>query len=475
MGRKGRDIRKRSRANAAVAQRAAGGAELLAMGLDPGPAVGAGLEALARLQARHDADEARRLLGAVIAAPAAFVDDEALVPFARAVIEQRELAAAYVPRAEPAPSIVFGADIDEGALRQLADATALPVAVSAALMPDAHVGYGLPIGGVLATDGAVIPYAVGVDIACRMRLTVFDRAGLDDRGRARPALQRARARDAVRHRRCVREAARSRRAGRGLDVPPGRRGHPRQGDRRSSARRGSGNHFVELGVLTLEEPALGLPAGRLPRAAHALGLARHGRAGRRSLLEARDGAPPELPKQLRHLAWLALDNADGQEYWAGDGADGPLRRREPRADPPTDARGAGRDVRLEVENHHNFAWKETHGGARGHRPSQGRDPGGRGRARRHPRLDGDARASSSAARATSSLSSASHGAGRVMSRKQATQTFPWAQCDRSWRRAGVTLLSAGLDEVPGVYKDIDSVMAAQTDLVEVLARFDPRS
>jgi hypothetical protein len=42
-------------------------------------------------------------------------------------------------------------------------------------MPDAHVGYGLPIGGVLATDNPVIPYAVGVDIACRMKLTVYDR------------------------------------------------------------------------------------------------------------------------------------------------------------------------------------------------------------------------------------------------------------------------------------------------------------
>ena len=41
-------------------------------------------------------------------------------------------------------------------------------------MPDAHQGYGLPIGGVLATKGAVIPYAVGVDIACRMKMTVLD-------------------------------------------------------------------------------------------------------------------------------------------------------------------------------------------------------------------------------------------------------------------------------------------------------------
>ena len=54
------------------------------------------------------------------------------------------------------------------------NACRLPVAVAGALMPDAHQGYGLPIGGVLATDDAVIPYAVGVDIACRMKMTVLD-------------------------------------------------------------------------------------------------------------------------------------------------------------------------------------------------------------------------------------------------------------------------------------------------------------
>ena len=73
------------------------------------------------------------------------------------------------------------------------NACKLPVAVSGALMPDAHVGYGLPIGGVLATKDAVIPYAVGVDIACRMKLTVLDlpvSALADDQARL---TQRARA------------------------------------------------------------------------------------------------------------------------------------------------------------------------------------------------------------------------------------------------------------------------------------------
>src|SRR5438046_1525129 len=76
--------------------------------------------------------------------------------------------------AHDAPYHVWGSDFEPDALQQLKNACSLPVAVLGALMPDAHVGYGLPIGGVLATRDAVIPYAVGVDIACRMKLTVFD-------------------------------------------------------------------------------------------------------------------------------------------------------------------------------------------------------------------------------------------------------------------------------------------------------------
>src|SRR5262249_48734491 len=69
---------------------------------------------------------------------------------------------------------VWGDEIDDQAHQQMRNACKLPVSVAAALMPDAHVGYGLPIGGVLATGNAAIPYAVGVDIACRVKMTVFD-------------------------------------------------------------------------------------------------------------------------------------------------------------------------------------------------------------------------------------------------------------------------------------------------------------
>ena len=68
----------------------------------------------------------------------------------------------------------WGTDIDPEAKAQMDAAISLPITVAGALMPDAHVGYGLPIGGVLATEDAVIPYGVGVDIACRMMMTIFD-------------------------------------------------------------------------------------------------------------------------------------------------------------------------------------------------------------------------------------------------------------------------------------------------------------
>src|ERR1044072_6962454 len=67
------------------------------------------------------------------------------------------------------------AHIEPGALAQMRNAIQLPISVAGALMPDAHHGYGLPIGGVLATRAdTIIPYAVGVDIACRMCLSIFD-------------------------------------------------------------------------------------------------------------------------------------------------------------------------------------------------------------------------------------------------------------------------------------------------------------
>ena len=72
------------------------------------------------------------------------------------------------------------------------------------------------------------------------------------------------------------------------------------------------------------------------------------------------------------------------------------------------------------------------------------------------------------------MGSASHGAGRAMSRTKAIATFAWNEVTPVLKERQVHLLSAGLDEVPMVYKDIHQVMAAQTDLVDILAEFQPR-
>jgi tRNA-splicing ligase RtcB len=98
-----------------------------------------------------------------------------------------DLESTDVPQAEPcAPWRQWGSGLEPDAVKQMANACTLPIAIAGALMPDAHIGYGLPIGGVLATQNSVIPYGVGVDIACRMKMTVFDRpaktiAGQKDR------------------------------------------------------------------------------------------------------------------------------------------------------------------------------------------------------------------------------------------------------------------------------------------------------
>ena len=96
-------------------------------------------------------------------------------PLVDAVLEAFPDGTRFMPRSEPAPWRKWGdIGLEESAVTQMRNASLLSVAVRGALMPDAHTGYGLPIGGVLSVKGAVIPYAVGVDIVCRMRLTVLD-------------------------------------------------------------------------------------------------------------------------------------------------------------------------------------------------------------------------------------------------------------------------------------------------------------
>ena len=153
------------------------GNNLIEIGYTEGKIVGLALAIVKENFADIEEKELLALFKKVKDYPESFLDDEVLNPLATAVIEE-----ANAPKDETIklvnhvkPYAVFGPDyIEEGARNQMDIAMKLPVTVAGALMPDAHQGYGLPIGGVLATRNAIIPYGVGVDIGCRMALSIFD-------------------------------------------------------------------------------------------------------------------------------------------------------------------------------------------------------------------------------------------------------------------------------------------------------------
>jgi tRNA-splicing ligase RtcB len=411
----------------------------------------------------------------IVANPLAFLGDELRAPLARAIYRP-----AFRRRAEPAPWRQWGVGLEADVVKQMANACALPIALAGALMPDAHVGYGLPIGGVLATDNAVIPYAVGVDIACRMKLTVYDSKANTIAG------QRDRLTNIIE---C------ETRFGIGCQFKQ-RRGHDvmdedwsvspvtqRLRDKAWSqlGTSGSGNHFVEFGAFTMDAEkgrVLGLEPGEY------LALLSH--SGSRgtgaqvcAFYSKRAMARHEhLPKELKQLAWLSLADADGQEYWAAMNLMGQYAAANHSLIHRHIARKLGLDPILDIENHHNFAWKEIHkidGEAREvivHR--KGATPAGSGVLGIIPGSMASPGFIVRGKGSLESLHSASHGAGRMMSRTKAMQSFTWSATRKLLAERGVELLSAGLDEVPGVYKDIHAVMAAQTDLVDVLGRFDPK-
>jgi len=183
---------------------------------------------------------------------------------------------------------------------------------------------------------------------------------------------------------------------------------------------------------------------------------------------------PELPKELTHLAWLDLDTEEGQEYWSAMELMGKYAAANHACIHRHITRALGARVLLDLENHHNFAWKERHDGEDVIVHRKGATPAGKGVLGIIP---GSMATSTYIVRgkgSDASLHSAAHGAGRVMSRTAAKKNLDWKTARRMLDERGVTLLSAGLDEVPMVYKDIDQVMAAQADLVEPVARFLPK-
>ncbi|MGI8978207.1 MAG: RtcB family protein [Pirellulaceae bacterium] len=414
--------------------------------------------------------EMKQAIRNVLEKPADFVDDPFFAGLARGIIEAEQ-----VVHSEPISYQTWGTDIDQASHAQMRQACAVPVARAAALMPDAHVGYGLPIGGVLALENAVIPYAVGVDIACRMKLSILDTppASLATKFESyKSALERG-TRFGI---------------GSEHETP---QDHPVMDEnwqitrvtrehkdkaRRQLGTSGSGNHFVEFGVVTLpaRDEELGLDAGEY------VALMSHSgsRGTGSSVCDVYSNiARARLPKaytELGRLAWLSLDSEAGQEYWNAMNLMGDYASANHHVIHRLVTKLLGARIVAGVENHHNFAWKEIHHGRELIVHRKGATPAGKGVLGVIP---GSMASPAYVVRGKGnpqSLNSASHGAGRRMSRTQARQQYSFRAVQKDLEKKGVHILSAGSDEVPGVYKDIDAVMAEQQDLVEVIARFDPR-
>lgn len=390
---------------------------------------------------------------------------------------RRDVSHPAIPlRADPVPWKQWGdIAVEDAALRQMENACRLPGAVKGALMPDAHTGYGLPIGGVLAVRDAVIPYAVGVDIACRMRLSVLDL----------PLSRLFSKRESF-----IRALEEETRFGVGAAFDgANRRVHPvMDEDWKASAvtweikdkawkqlgTSGGGNHFVEFGELRLDAPALGLDKG-----VHLALLSHSGSRGAGETVASHFSRlamdlSPGLPPELRHLAWLDTDSAEGREYWAAMELMGRYAAANHELIHGHILAALGAQALVHVENHHNFAWKEELNGRpvivhrKGATPAAkgvlGVVPGSMGAPGFVVRGKGNAEA----------LHSCSHGAGRLMSRTAALGLFTRADVLARLQDLGIHLISGGLDEAPMAYKDIHAVMAAQSDLVDIIARFEPR-
>ncbi len=413
----------------------------------------------------------KKLIKLVLDDPESFLDDRQLGPFAEDLIADRQFV-----RAEPVSYQTWGADqIDEAAHVQMRQACQVPVAAAAALMPDAHVGYGLPIGGVLACENAVLPYAVGVDIACRMKLSVLDmQPETIDKSfhRYEDALQRGT------------------RFGVGVEHETPK-SHPVM-DRDWNVTRitrqrkdvawkqlgtsGSGNHFAEFGLLALQtrDDQLNLDPGQYVALLSHSGSRGAGAAVCSTYSAIARARLPSKYDNLGRLAWLELDSQEGQEYWEAMTLMGQYAAANHEIIHRLVAKLLGAHVLATVENHHNFAWKEIHEGREVVVHRKGATPAATGQIGVIPGSMADPAFVVRGKGCPASLNSASHGAGRRMSRRKARDTYRWKAVRNDLARRGVRVLSAGADEVPGVYKDIRAVMQQQADLVTVVGRFDPK-
>lgn len=410
--------------------------------------------------------------------PEQYLQDAILGKIARTFITEEKTCSfrSYELLQETGALHTFGAKyIEASARQQMEVAMSLPISLQGAMMPDAHAGYGLPIGGVLATQNAVVPYAVGVDIGCRMALSIVDAEATYVKRfvyQLKQALKTYTHFGTDGHLEFAQEHEI-------LDDPRFqatallRKLHGKAVLQLGSS--GSGNHFVEFGVISLQpDNAVGLPAGDYTA------LLSH--SGSRGLganiaMEYTRIAMDQckLPASARSLAWLDLDSEAGQEYWMGMELAGDYARACHERIHHNLLGALDLKPLAQVSHHHNYAWKETladgtpavvhrKGATPAHKGTLGIIPGSMTTAAYLVEGLGNERA----------LQSASHGAGRAMSRKRAKENMTVSELKKMLASADVSLIGGSVEENPRAYKDIEEIIAAQSELVTVQGRFMPK-
>lgn len=451
--------------------------ELRTIGYPESPVIPVAMNVMEKNYKHHTKEEAMEILKAVLAAPVEYYNDAVLALIAEKLLPKEKVEGAEISLNNQGVHFnIFGRDeIEEGAMQQMYAASKLPVAVAGALMPDAHHGYGLPIGGVLATENAVIPYGVGVDIGCRMCLSIFDIDVKDltqreafftrELGEATLFGSGAQFQHAEDHEVMDNKLF--------FELPLLKGLHTRAWKQLGSS--GSGNHFAEFGIIEIDETdaTLNIPAGTY------VGFLTH--SGSRAL-----GAnianhytklaisKRRLPQEAKHLAWLTLDEAEGIEYWNAMNLAGDYASACHHVIHAKIAKQLGRKPMKMVENHHNFAWKEMYNNKEVIVHRKGATPAGKNVLGIIP---GSMTASGFIVKGRgeeASINSASHGAGRKMSRTQAMANITRNALKEELAKHNVRLLGGGLDEAPFAYKNIEVVMQHQKALVDVVGKFTPK-
>jgi tRNA-splicing ligase RtcB (3'-phosphate/5'-hydroxy nucleic acid ligase) len=365
-------------------------------------------------------------------------------------------------------------DVDTAALRQLKHVAGLPwVAHHVAVMPDVHVGKGATVGSVIALRGAVAPAAVGVDIGCGMaalQTNLSARDLPDNLAPLRLGIEAAVPVGREHHHRDAWEAltpelaARARLLlGRFGELDPGVQSLQRRASQQLGTL-GGGNHFIELCLDQSNGVWVMLHSGSRHIGAT---LAEHHMQRARKLFHNRDLPDPDLGVFLAGTPKFDAYRRD--LFWAQEYA--ALNRAVMLALIAAVLREAWPHVQLGtlISCHHNYVAEETHFGEELLITRKGAIRAGQGELGIIPGSMGTRSFIVRGRGSPWSFESASHGAGRRLSRTQARKSLTLADLHRQTEGVECRKDAGVLDEAPSAYKKIEAVMAQQDDLVEIVA------